>query len=932
MKAAALFPRVRSLVTDPRVERTPDVELVRAFVASRDHAAFAALVRRHGPLVLATARRVTGNAADADDAFQATFLLLARQARAIRNPAAVGGWLHGVASRIARAARRAAARRRTHEARAQAPAPPTPSDLSWREVQALFEAELARLPDRYRVPFVLCAVNGEPRAEVARRLGIKEGTISSRLAEAKRRLQDRLSARGVSLPAVLGVASLPALAVSADLVTRTVRLAASGPVPAPVSALIHGGLMTGTKILLAVAVAVSAGILLIALGRPRDAAGGSPQSPASKDAPAAAKEPAKPVPLTVRGKLLDADGKPVANAPIHVRTFRSDDKLPDPVTSTDAAGAFQLTPGQLDLDDNGLVVFCPPGLPAEWVPLTRFKDELTVKLPKDDVPFTGQIVSLENQPLKDVTVEVVRVGNAADGKMTEWVDKNVTLRKESRWMNENGLITLSGKIVLGVAKVTTGADGKFKLGGFGRDRILTVKVHGPKVESKFFWVVARTGGPADGYIKTPDFNYGLYSADVTVRLGPSRPLVGTVRDSKTGKPVPGVMVREESDYRTSSITDKDGRYRLDGVAKKRTYSFSVAPRKGVPYFDHTEEGISDTAGFEPLETDLTIIRGLELTGRVVDKAGRPVRAQVFYHPSPKNPNAIDTTLGRIHTDGGRTTADGTFYLTVWPGRGIIDVRANDRDKFASVDVKKILTEEGALWGPIGPVHVMTLIDVDEARPETLNMTFTLGDGVVRKGTVAGPDGKPLEGVMAAGVRGLHDRPGPLKSNEFEVGGMRTTSRRLLVFVHDAKKLGAVQAVSGDSTDLVAVKLQPLGTVVGEVHKDNKAPWANLTVTAVPQVRDAKSFDVLHLEQSKIQGIYNIQPAPWWELTRRTVKTDEKGRFRLEGLLPGLDYTVYVSEGDVGEPDTLVTSRPKVTVDAGKTTDLGVLTKIEPKKD
>src|SRR5262245_64486531 len=158
MKAAALFPRVRSRLTAPRVERTPDVELVRAFVASRDHAAFAALVRRHGPLVLATARRVTGNAADADDAFQATFLLLARQARAIRNPAAVGGWLHGVASRIARAARRAAARRRTHEARAQAPAPPPPSDLSWREVQALFEAELARLPDRYRVPFVLGAV------------------------------------------------------------------------------------------------------------------------------------------------------------------------------------------------------------------------------------------------------------------------------------------------------------------------------------------------------------------------------------------------------------------------------------------------------------------------------------------------------------------------------------------------------------------------------------------------------------------------------------------------------------------------------------------------------------------------------------------------------------------------------------------------------
>jgi RNA polymerase sigma factor (sigma-70 family) len=928
MKAAALLPRVRALIAAP----ASDAELLDRFVQARDQDAFAALVRRHGPLVLATARRVVGNPADADDVFQATFLLLARNAAGIRDRAAVAGWLHGVASRMARTARRTAARRPTYEARAQSSSRSNQSELSWREVQQVFEEELTRLPDLYRVPFVACTLNGEPRADVARQLRVKEGTISSRLAEAKRRLQEGLSARGVSLAAFLGAVSLPALAVSRDLVQRTVRTAATGPVPASVSALLHGGLMIGKKTLVATALVLAIGLAMTALGRPGDAVGSSPQPPAAKDTAPAAKEPAKAAPITVRGKVLDADGKPLADVPIRLWSSRNGDKLPDPTTTTDATGAFQFKPGQQDVADNAVVLICPPGLPAEWAPLSRFKDEVTVKLPKDDVPFTGTIVSLENQPIKDVTVEVVRVGTAADGKLTEWVDKNVAMRKDRYWMNETGLITLSGKLVLQTTKATTDSGGKFKLMGFGRDRILTVKVHGPNVESKYFWVVARPGGPADGYIKTPDFNHGLYPPEVTVRLAPSRPLVGTVRDSKSGKPVPGVIVREESQHRTSSITDQEGRYRLEGVPKKETYSFSVAPRKGVPYFDHTAEGISDTAGFEPLETDMTITRGLELTGRIVDKAGRPVRAQVFYHPSPKNTNATDTSLGRIHTEGGRTTADGTFYLTVWPGRGIIDVRANDRDKFASVEVRTILKEEGALWGPIGPVHVMTVIEVDAGKPETLNMTFTLGEAVVRKGTVVGPDGKPLDGVTAAGVRGLHERPGPLKSNEFEVAGMRTTSQRLLVFVHDGKKVGAVETVSGDSTDPVQVKLQPLGTITGEVRKDNKAPWANLTVTALPQLRDGRNFDVPRLEQSKIQGIYDIKATPWWELTKRTVKTDEKGQFRLEGLLPGLDYTVYVSEGDLGEPDTLVTSRPKVTVDSGKTTDLGVLTKSEPAKE
>src|SRR5262245_38508234 len=917
MKAAALLPRVRALVVAPPA----DSDLLRAFVGSGDQTAFAALVRRHGPLVLATARRVTGNPADAEDVFQATFLLLARQAAGIRNPAAVGGWLHGVASRMARTARRAATRRRTHEARAPERRPSAQDDLSWREVQSLFEEELARLPDRYRIPFVLCTLNGEPRADVARRLGIKEGTISGRLAEAKRQLQERLSAKGVSLPAIVGAVTLPTLAVSTDLVARTVRTAATGPVPASVSALLRGGVMSLPKTLVVVAV-LAAGALLAGIG----GAGDTPR-PTGKEVPPP-KAPAGPAKITVRGKLLDAGGKPIADAPGRLWSFRTGDKVPDPVATTAADGSFRFEADAQDAIEEARVVLTPPGRPAHWLLLSGFTTEQTVRVPVDDVSFTGKVTNLENQPLKGVTVDVVRVSNVADNDLTAWLDKNVAMRKERYWLNEGGLVTVPGVVVAGTHKTTTDAAGRFKLTGFGRDRVLTVRVYGPNVETKFFWVVTRPGGPKGGYIQTEEYNHGVYPPDVTVLLAPSRPLVGTVRDSKTGKPVPGVKVSEVNTHIVSAVTDGDGKYRLEGVPKKRQYGLNVAGRKGVPYFDHTHVWVADVAGLDALETNLTIDRGLELSGRVIDKAGRPVRASVYYNALDNNPNAKQDNLRVASSDGYMTKPDGTFYLTVWPGKGVLDVRANTADKFASIDADGILSKLGVRSRPVGPVHAILPIDVDAAKPETLSFTFTLEDGSPRKGSVVGPDGKPAVGVTAADVIG--GMPRSMTSTDFTLSGMSPTTRRFLLFLDNEKKLGAVQTVSGADKDPVIVKLQPLGSATGVVLKADKKPWDRLTVTAIPFVEDAKQYDNLPTEAMTLQGTSSLTMAPWWKLTRRTATTDDQGRFRLEGLLPGLEYTIYISDGKLEEHGTLVTERSKVTVAAGKDQDLGSMTKGDRK--
>src|SRR5947209_1574234 len=177
-----------------------DRQLLDGFRAARDETAFAALVRRHGPLVLGVCRRVLGDGPDADDAFQATFLVLARKADSLRQPERLAAWLYGVAGRTARKARgrRAARRAREGPLPEGLAVPPPPDPCDWRP---LLDEELARLPERYQTAVVLCDLQGLARTEAAARLGVAEGTLSSRLARGRAKLRDRLIRRGVTLAA-----------------------------------------------------------------------------------------------------------------------------------------------------------------------------------------------------------------------------------------------------------------------------------------------------------------------------------------------------------------------------------------------------------------------------------------------------------------------------------------------------------------------------------------------------------------------------------------------------------------------------------------------------------------------------------------------------------------------------------------------------------
>src|SRR5438874_579973 len=177
-----------------------DGQLLESFVARRDEAAFEALVRRHGPMVLGVCRGVLRNAHDAEDAFQATFLVLVRKAASLRRREAVGNWLYGVAYRTALQARTTAARRRLKEAQMRSPESQdsAAAGVVRLELQALLDRELSRLPQKYQAPIVLCDLLGKTKREAAADLGCPEGTVSSRLARGRELLRRRLARQGLA--------------------------------------------------------------------------------------------------------------------------------------------------------------------------------------------------------------------------------------------------------------------------------------------------------------------------------------------------------------------------------------------------------------------------------------------------------------------------------------------------------------------------------------------------------------------------------------------------------------------------------------------------------------------------------------------------------------------------------------------------------------
>jgi hypothetical protein len=327
--------------------------------------------------------------------------------------------------------------------------------------------------------------------------------------------------------------------------------------------------------------------------------------------------------------------------------------------------------------------------------------------------------------------------------------------------------------------VKTGKDGTFHLAGFGRERVVRLAIREKDLEYTDLSVLT-TRTSVDSALMA----HGIYGPTWKHLAVPSRPIVGTVRDKRTGKALAGIQVscnanldqtfrRVRATPEARATTDTKGQYRLNGMGKHEFYQMHAG---ASPYFRQDKFNVKDAPGLEPLTVDFDLDQGIVVRGLLTDKVtGKPVRAQVQSSPLTSNPNRKD--YARPY-DNVRTAEDGSYTLLAIPGPGLLLFLAEETDRYARTEVinndalRRDLVAFDRRTTP-SRFHAILRINPSEKATRATVHEVTLEPGVTRPGTVVGPDEKPLAGVFAAGLSPIDIS----RTSPFKLPGVRVRDNR-----------------------------------------------------------------------------------------------------------------------------------------------------------
>jgi RNA polymerase sigma factor (sigma-70 family) len=910
-----------------------DGQLLKRFTQQRDESAFAALLRRHGPMVLGVCSGILRRLHDVEDAFQATFLILAQKAPRIHRGESLGGWLHEVAYNVALKAQTRAARCQGCAGRMPNIVEADPlDDLTVRELRRALHEELQQLPDKYRAPLLLCYFEGNTQEEAARKLGWPHRRVKDRLQRGREQLRRRLHKRGLAPAVALGTALFAADGVTAAvpvmLAGMTLRTAMQGAhVPPTVAALVKAGevLASASKAKTATGLLLVVNLLIVAtsgtlvgwyMNASEPPAVAPPSSAAKPDekAKAASPRPEAAKAMEIQGRVFGTDGKPKAGAKLILLDKKGHTHQ---LGTTAADGRFTVkVKKEVASDWDHWLIAQDGGAGIRFLNLYQWKAEKPVelRLVKDHV-IRGRVVTTEGMPVADVRVVAEEIesfaNNSLDDFLAGWKNNQLDFGSEQNiWSGASALFT-----------TTTDAEGRFALAGIGGERTVNLHLLGGGIAVTSVRVVNRAGFDPKPYnqafldrIKGMRIRHGnwrwfmLSGPDVSVVAQPEKILRGTVRDIDTGKGVPDALVRlledsEESvQFPPESRTDAQGHYELHGIRKTKRYLL-VAFDEAVRGYVNSQVWVDDTAGYQPITADLRVKKGVIITGKVIDRGtGKPIGgfawpAVLAGNPFVKDYPQFRESLG-LWSNLVSSDADGTFRVATIPGPVVLMGGPSDNPSpvykppqpdpkypqyFSVRDPRHprdfSITVHPAIGGANGGIPQGNFCKVLEIQPGVtlVKQDIVLERATVRTVTIRDAEGLPLAGTWAAGLAPSEHHPAQrISETSCSVYGGREEPK-LLVFYHPEKKLAGTRRLKGDEKEPISVRLGPTGAIKGRLLDDNGKPQAGITIEV--KYRDREAEEVHSVSHGN-----------------KPIVTDANGAFTFDEVIPGSKFDLSFRRG------------------------------------
>jgi beta-lactamase regulating signal transducer with metallopeptidase domain len=685
-----------------------------------------------------------------------------------------------------------------------------------------------------------------------------------------------------------------------------------------------------------------AGIAALALAQQRSTAGPSegtaktqPATDTAKNAPHAKESTGER--MTIRGQVLAPDGRPAAGAEVIVFYHRYTPEIPTRLrlaaTQTDAIGRYQLSFQKprfaADIAQSGTpeiwtfrtcIIARQAGYgldAARWNEVDAAKPVNLKLVP--DVPVQGRLVDLEGRPLAGATVEIEGIYGRSSDEIRRYVK---TVRAGLYGERElTKTIPPDDR-----PPVLTDAEGRFRIAGVGKDRRLRLVFRGETIAYSELTVLTQDIQPMEERVWSDTSlteTRRVVGPTFTFSVPPTRAIAGIVRDARDRKPLAGVRITSDkfpgtqiSRIRTvSTKTDREGRFRLVGMPKGSGSVIDVFA-DGQPFFPRRIK-VPDKVGGEPISLDVDLHRGIWITGRVTDKLdGSPQMARIAYYPLRTNTYAAQLSefVDRELPDGPGNDAEsasgenGTYRILGVPGPALMSAWCMSGDYRMGVGFDELKTVKPDRRGNLmfavfsnglpAPSRKWPNVVKEvtfPAEPQAAVCDLTLDPGESLEISVLDADGKPATRYEVLGRTPRRRYEPPLHPSQFRVVGLAPGEKRI-VLIHDAARhIGKALTIEfGPQTPRsMTVRLERCATIAGRGVDGDGVPVGGIRLEPI---------------------VWPVENYAVW-LPGATAGAD--GRFRYEGILPGVDYQINVT---TGFRPTVV--RKRLSVKPGETIDLG----------